>query len=263
MHGRRYRFRSPENVLEELRWIPRELPGVRQIVFEDDTFTAEPDRTRRLSELILRSRIKISWFANLRVDLDFNTLALMKRAGLASCAVGFESGSQDLLDAAQKGITLEQSRRFAESCRKLGVLMHGCFMVGFPGETHATMEETFRFARDLQCDSAQFYPVFLYPGTEAYAWAQQNGYLRGVPFRDWLDETGSHRAVYDLPGLPAEAMMDFCERAYRRFHFAPDYLIRKIARSLADPEEGLKNFRSGSRYLRYLLKRRTGVGGAA
>jgi radical SAM superfamily enzyme YgiQ (UPF0313 family) len=253
MHGRKYRFRSAQNVVEELIFIKKELPQVREVAIEDDTFTANKKRARQIAELILKHNLKIDWFANIRVDVDYETLRLMKKAGLNSCAVGFESGSQELLNSMKKGMTLEQSIKFMENCKKLGIIVHGCFMVGFPGETKNTMEQTFQFAQKLGCDSAQFYPIFLYPGTEAFRWAKKHNYLRNLTFSQWLDSTGSHQCVYDIPGLSAEEMMKFCENAYKRFHLNPRYISRKIWQGLKNPDEGLKTIRSGYNYLSYLI----------
>lgn len=256
MHGRRYRFRSAENVVEEFNYIKKELPQVREIVIEDDTFAANQERAREISELVLKNNIKIDWFANIRADTDYGTLKIMKKAGLNSCAVGFESGNQELLDRMKKGITLSQSITFMENCKKLGIIVHGCFMVGFPGENRKTIEETFQFAKKLKCDSAQFYPIFIYPGTEAYRWVKQHGYLKDVPFSGWISSAGGHQCVYDLPGLSAEDMMTFCENAYKRYYLSPWYLVRKAWQGLKKPDEGIKIVRSGYNYLRYLFRRK-------
>ena len=256
MHGRRYRCRSAENVVEEMAFIRKELPHIRDIVFEDDTFTADIPRTHRICELILTKGLRFHWFANVRVTTDYETLALMKRAGFRCCAVGFESGSQTLLDAMHKGITLEQSRRFARDIHRLGIILHGCFMVGFPGETKQSMEQTFRFAQELQCDSAQFYPVFLYPGTEAFDWAKDHGYMISKDYRQWLTPSGGHNCVFQLPDLSREEMMEFCEQAYQRYHLSKRYLLRKLGQVATHPREGKRTIRAGLNYFHYLLKKR-------
>ncbi len=255
MHGRRYRYHSPEHVVAEMEYVKREMPEVKEIVFEDDTFTANPKRTRRICELILERGLKLPWFANIRVDTDLELLKLMRQAGLSCCAVGYESGSQALLDAMHKGITLEQSRRFAENARQAGILVHGCFMVGFPGETRETMEQTLVFAMSLGCDSAQFYPIYPYPGTQAYEWLKSQGYLRAKGYREWLDEGGGHQCVFDLPGLSQEEMTAFCDQAYRRFHLRPTYLVGKVAQLITRPREGVRSLRSGLYFARSLLRR--------
>jgi len=255
MHGRKYRCRSAENVIEELEYIQKELPKVKDIVFEDDTFTADLARTHKICELMLARRLRFRWFANVRVTTDYKTLALMKKAGFRCCAVGFESGNQNLLEAMNKGITLEQSRKFARHVHQLGIILHGCFMVGFPGETRQTMEQTFRFAQDLKCDSAQFYPIFLYPGTEAFQWAKDHGYLLTHDYQQWLTPTGGHNCVFDLPGLSRQEMMSFCEDAYRHYHLNCPYLLRKLRQTIIYPVEGKRTLRAGTNYLAYLLKK--------
>lgn len=256
MHGRRYRRRSPEHIVGEIEFIVKEMPRVREIVFEDDTFTADQAHTLRFCELMMERGLRIPWFANVRVDTRAETLAAMKQAGFRACAVGFEAGSQDLLESMGKGISIDRAKTFMQEARKLGVLVHGCFMVAFPGETEASMKETLRYAIALEPDSAQFYPVFPYPGTEAYRWAESNGYLTTTDYRKWLTEDGGHACVLDLPDLPSEKIWAFCERAYRKFHFRPKYLVRKLWQAVTRPAEGIRSFRSFLYYLRYLMKGR-------
>jgi len=248
MHGRRYRAMSPERIVAEVDYVLHELPQVRWIVFEDDTFTADKDRVRSFCELILRRKLHFHWFCNMRVDTGLEDLRLMHRAGLRSVAVGFESGNPGSLEAMHKGITLQQSLDFARNARKVGITVHGCFMVGFPGETRESLEATFRFARKLRCDSAQFYPIFLYPGTEAYKWAAGKGLLKAKRFSQWLKADGSHRCVYDLPGLTAEELMAFCDRAYVRYHLRPGFIARKLF-NVRKPWETARAFRYGTRFL--------------
>ncbi|MDP8254406.1 MAG: radical SAM protein [Candidatus Alcyoniella australis] len=253
MHGRRYRARSPEHVVGEMEWIERNMPTVREIVFEDDTFTADESRVLAICELIRGRGLRLPWFANVRVTTGRETLRAMRDAGFRACAVGYESGSQQLLDEMHKGITLERSYRFAADAAELGVLVHGCFMVGFPGETEQTMQATLQHAIRLNPDSAQFYPLFPYPGTEAFAWAEQHQALTSTDTAQWVDGQGRHRAVLSLPGLSSQRMFEFCEQASRRFHFRPRYLAKKLLQLLTRPVEGLRSLRAGLSFVRYLL----------
>ena len=254
MHGRRYRTRSPEHLVDEVEYVIKAMPRVREIVFEDDTFTADQERTKRFCDLMLERGLQIPWFANVRVDTRPDTLAYMKRAGFRSCAVGFETGAEELLGNMRKGITIDKAKAFMAEAKRLDILVHGCFMVGFPGETRKTIWDTLNYAIELEPDSAQFYPVFPYPGTEAYRWAEENSYLRTTDFRRWLSEEGGHACVIDLPGLPAEELQQFCEQAYRDFHFRPRYLARKLLQAFRKPSEGWRSFRSFLNYLRSLAK---------
>lgn len=253
MHGRRYRYRSPEHIVGEIDYIRQRMPRVKQIVFEDDTFTADQQRTIQFSELMIQKGIRIPWFANVRVNTRYETLNVMKKAGLRACAVGFEAGDQELLDSMGKGIRIEQGRQFMRDAKSLGILIHGCFMVAFPKETEKTMQRTLKWAIELDPDSAQFYPVFPYPGTEAYRWAEKNGYLSTTDYRKWLTPDGGHACVLNLPDLPAKIIWEFCEKAYRAFHFRPKYLVKKMIQAVLHPAEGIRSIRSFAYYLLYLL----------
>jgi len=256
MHGHAYRTRSPESVVGEMKWIQDHLPQVKEIVFEDDTFTGDRDYAKRVAELVREKGVTLPWFANVRTNTDRETLSLMKQAGFRCCATGFESGDDILLKNMWKGQTLEGQRRFVQNCRELGILVHGCFMVGFPGESPQTMEKTLQLALELRPDSAQFYPVMPFPGTTYFKWAQEQGYLATQDFTQWLNDEGGHRCVLNLPGLRAEEIEHFCEKAYLRFHFRPKYLLFKGWQALRKPREGIRSVKSFLFFLFYLLTSR-------
>ena len=102
---------------------------------------------------------------------------LMKAAGCHLITIGFESANQKILNNLHKGITVEQIKEFVRSSKKARLLVHGCFIAGNPGETKTTLKENLELAKKLNCDSMQFYPLIVYPGTEAYNWAKENNYL--------------------------------------------------------------------------------------
>ena len=132
MHGHDYRTRSAADVVAEMKWIQDNMPEVQEIVFEDDTFTSDRERAKEIARLVKQEGITLPWFANIRVNVDYETLRALKEAGLRQCACGFESGDPTVLINMRKGQTLEQQKEFMANCRKLGILVHGCFMVGFP-----------------------------------------------------------------------------------------------------------------------------------
>ncbi len=249
MHGHDYRTRSPKDVVGEMKWVQENMPEVKEIVFEDDTFTSDRERAREISRLVKQEGVHLPWFANIRVNVDYDTLAALREAGLRQCATGFESGDNTLLVNMRKGQTLDQQFDYMENCRKLGILVHGCFMVGFPGETKQTLEKTLDLALDLNPDSAQFYPVMPYPGTGAYKWAEENGFLGTTDFDEWLNPDGSHRCVLNLPGLTADELEAFCERAVRRFHFRPRYMMRKAVQAVTSPREGIRSVNAFKNFL--------------
>jgi radical SAM superfamily enzyme YgiQ (UPF0313 family) len=262
MHGHRYRTRSPAHVVGEMKWIQENMPEVREIVFEDDTFTSDAERAREIARLVRQEGVTLPWFANIRTNIDRDTLSALHEAGLRECATGFESGDQTILNNMRKGQTVERQRAFMRDCRDVGILVHGCFMVGFPGETRETLKKTLDLAIELSPDSAQFYPVMPYPGTGAFQWAKENGFLNTENFDDWLTGDGGHRCVIDLPGLPAHDLERFCESAFRRFHFRPRYILRKLAQAVTDPREGRRSINAGVNFLRYLLRGPGDDGGA-
>jgi radical SAM superfamily enzyme YgiQ (UPF0313 family) len=253
-HSRKFRPRSAENVVEEFSYIKDNFPQVKEIGFEDDTFTISRKRAREISKILIESNNRQKWYTNVRPDLDFETMALMKEAGCRLVTVGFESASQKVLDGMHKGLKLEQSIEFMRYAKKLGILVHGCIMVGNPGETRKTMEESFNFARKLACDSMQFYPLIVYPGTEAYEWAKAHGYLLTEDFSQWLTPTNAHNCVISFPHLTREEMVDFCERAYNRYHFNFKYLAGKLLQMIVCPSEGRRTIRSALKYLAYLRR---------
>jgi len=253
-HRRKFRPRSAENVVEEFFYIKDNFPEVKEIGFEDDTFTASRKRAREICKILIENKNRQKWYTNVRSDLDFETMALMKEARCRLVTVGFESASQKVLDGMHKGLKLEQSIEFMRYAKKLGILVHGCIMVGNPGETRKTMEESFNFAKKLGCDSMQFYPLIVYPGTEAYEWAKAHGYLLTEDFSRWLTPTYAHNCVISFPHLTREEMVDFCERAYNRYHFNFKYLAGKLLQMLVSPSEGRRTIRSSLKYLAYLRR---------
>jgi len=127
-------------------------------------------------------------------------------------------------------------------------------MVGHPGETRATMEETLAFARKLLPDTAQFFPVMAYPGTALYQWARRNDYIRAASFADWLTPEGLHNCVLERPDLPAAELVAFCDRARREFYLSPRYLARKFWQVVTRPAELERTWRSGRTFLKHLFR---------
>jgi anaerobic magnesium-protoporphyrin IX monomethyl ester cyclase len=252
--GHAYRPRATAALVEELRYIKRTWPEVREVMFEDDTFSIDHGRTRELCEAIAAADLGLKWSANARCDLDLETLRLMKRAGCRLLCVGVESGSDAMLDGMNKRIRREGIERFFADAARAGIMLHGCFMVGNPGETRETMEETLAFAKKLRPDTAQFYPVMAYPGTALYRWAEKNGYLNARCFADWLTPEGEHNCVIDRPDLPAEELVAFCDRARREFYLYLPYMARKLRQVLTNPGEFKRTWRSGRRFFRHLLR---------
>lgn len=254
MMGHRMRVRSIENVCDEIEHIVRSFPDVKAIFFEDDTFTALSDRCIGISREIIRRGINISWTANARADVDYETMKIMKESGCRCLCVGFESGSQRLLDNMKKRVGIDRMMRFMEDARRADILIHGCFMVGHPGETMETMKQTLEFAKELNPDTAQFYPIMVYPGTEAYDWYKGKGFIITDDFSRWLTPSGLHNAVVRTDALTSEELVRFCDYARRKFYLRRKYFVYKAGQMFKNRREMQRNLKSARTFIKYLIK---------
>src|SRR5579863_5304291 len=153
--GHRYRVRSADNVIAEIAWIKENMPEVREVMFDDDTFTDTSNLAR--VEAIARGMgaLGMTWSCNAKANVPFNTLKVMKDNGLRLLLVGYESGDDQILHNIKKGLRTDIARRFTQDCRKLGILIHGTFILGLPGETVETIRETIQFAVDINPHTIQ------------------------------------------------------------------------------------------------------------
>jgi radical SAM superfamily enzyme YgiQ (UPF0313 family) len=255
LQGHRYRRRSVANVVAEFRYIRDNFPQVKEIMIEDDTLTADQKRCRELSSaLIAQGLTHIPWSANSRADVDLETMRAMKKAGCRLFCVGFESGDQRILDNIKKGTNIERIRQFVRDAKRAGILLHGCFMVGNRGETRETLETTLQFAMELKPDTAQFFPIMAYPGTADYAYFKEKGWIVTENFRRWLTEDGLHSSVVSNPEVSYETLVDFCDRARRRFYLRPSYIAGKVLEIARRPGEGKRIAKAGLTFFHYLFR---------
>ena len=212
--GPGYSTRSIENVIEELRFVERELPQVRSLMFQDDTFTE--GRIVEFCEAKLKAGLKLRWSCYCRADLSAETLALMKRAGALNLHVGFESADNTILCNVKKGLTRERMTRFALDARRAGLRLHGDFALGFPGETRESAEATINWALEIRPHTAQFQLMIPFPGTPFYDLLSSKG---------WLDKNG----YPNYPALSSADLEQISKRAYRRFYISPAYFAQMLA----------------------------------
>ena len=248
-----YRPRSPENVVEEFEYIQSELPEVKEVMIEDDTFPISKSRTLKICKLMKERGIKLPWSCNARVDTDFETLKAMKEANCRLLCVGFECYSQESLDKVHKRTTATMQLRFMRDCRKLGILVNGCFILGLPGENLETIRETVEFAKKLNPDTAQFYPLFAYPGTEAWDWAEENGYLVSKDYSALLTKDGKHLSNVDLPGLNHLMATYLCDKALREFYLRPKYILYKFFQIISNLKEAQRTYLSAKVFFKNLI----------
>ena len=249
-----YRARTPENIVEEFQFIQKELPEVKEVMIEDDTFPVNKDRTTKICDLLIERGIKLKWSCNARVDTDFETLKKMKEAGCRLVCVGFETPSQEVLDNIHKRTTKDIQIEFMKNARKAGLLVHGCFILGLPGDTKETIKKTVEFAKELNPDTAQFYPMMIYPGTEAYEWAKKNNFLVTEDFSKWLTKEGLHNCVITRPDLANIELLKLCDDARKSFYLRPSYVTYKIKQMIANPSEIRRTLKSLKIFYKYLAK---------
>jgi radical SAM superfamily enzyme YgiQ (UPF0313 family) len=254
LQGHRYRKRSIQSIVEEFRYIKDNFLDVKEIMIEDDTLTADKNRCREFSQALIDAKLTtIPWSANSRAEVDYETMRLMKKAGCRLFCVGFESGEQQILDNIQKSLTLDKVHRFVKDAKKANVMVHGCFMVGNRGETKETLEKTLTLAKKLSPDTAQFYPIMVYPGTSDYTWFEQKGWIVTRDFRKWLTDDGLHSSVVSNPELTYEYLVDFCNRARREFYLRPSYMVSKGLQMLTNPSEAKRIIMGGKSIFKYLF----------
>ena len=254
MHRGKYRVRSADNVAREFAYITETMPWIREIGIEDDLFTGDRKRLWEICEKLIAQNNRLPFWCDTRVDLDHETMRLLKAAGCRLLIAGFESADRNILDRINKGTVPEQAYEFMFDARRAGLLVHGCFVLGNPDETPATMQATLAFAKKLNPDTAQFFPMIVYPGTQMYQWAREKGYLRTENYNEWLTPQGLHNTVVDLPGLPGEQVRKFCDFARREFYLRRGYLFHKLTQSLTNLHEARRNVKAFYRFARYLVK---------
>jgi len=249
--GGTYRVRSAGNVLEELSNVRRLFPHVKEIFFDDDTFTDHPGLKEIADGM---GRLGIPWSCNARANVPLKTLEMLKDNGLRLLVVGFESGDQRILNNIRKGASVEQARKFSQAARKTGVLVHGTFILGLPGETRETMEETIRFAREIDPYSLQVSLAAPYPGTALYDEAKREGWLLGEG--DKLVRDGIQNSVLAYPWLSKDEIFAEVEVFYRRFYLRPAPILRILKEMLRDRGEFSRRIREGKEFFSFMAKRK-------
>ncbi len=252
--GHAYRKRSVKNIVEEFVFIAKNFPEVKEIMIEDDTLTADRARCRELAQALIDAQATtIPFSANSRADVDYETLAVLKKANCRLLCVGFESGDQAILDTIKKSLSLEKIRQFSSDAKRAGILIHGCFMVGNRGETRDTLEKTLNLARELDPDTAQFFPIMAYPGTEAYDYFDGRGWIASKKYSDWIDTNGLHSSVVSNPDLTYEELVAFCNRARKTFYLRTRYILTKCIQVVVHPREAKRIFKAFGTFYKFIF----------
>jgi radical SAM superfamily enzyme YgiQ (UPF0313 family) len=187
------------------------------------------------------------------VTTDFETLKAMKEAGCRLLIVGYESGDQQILKNIKKGATIERARQFTADCHKLGLTLHGDFILGLPGETRETIQNTIQFAKELDCETIQVSVAHAYPGTELFDFAVKNGFMVNGSM---VDEGGHQLAHIEYPNLPAEEILESVHRFYDEYYFRPKAVFRIVKKALFDSGERKRLYREAKTFLRLRAQRK-------
>jgi hopanoid biosynthesis associated radical SAM protein HpnJ len=254
--GHQYRTRSPQNVVAEIKLAHAYFPQVKEFFFDDDTFTADIPRALVIAEGL--GKLGVTWSCNAKANLNYDTLQKLKENGLRLLLVGYESGNQQILNNIKKGIKLDKAREFTSDCKKLGITVHGTFILGLPEETPETIEETIRFACEIDPDTIQVALAAPYPGTELYKQAQEKGWFARQQ-DDLVSNDGVQSCVLQYPGMPAERIYQELERFYRRFYFRPKPIWRMLKTMIRDPQERKRRLQDGKDFLKFLTKHKGAV----
>jgi anaerobic magnesium-protoporphyrin IX monomethyl ester cyclase len=226
MFGRRYRARSPKNVVDELEFLQKNY-GAEQFTFYDDTFTVNQARTAEICEEIIKRNLKIEWDCETRVDMvSKELLQKMKKAGCFAVWYGLESGSQKLLNAMGKGISLNQVLRAFKWTKDVGLMAVVGVILGSPNETKETAWETIEFVERLNPDDVGYYIATPYPGTPMYDAVKEKGWLRVTDF----DRYDTATPIFELPSMTMQELREIREEAFHRFYLRPQYFLNMLTK---------------------------------
>jgi hopanoid biosynthesis associated radical SAM protein HpnJ len=250
--GHRYRVRSIGHVVEEVAWAMKAFPQVKEFFFDDDTLTDNLPRVEALAKEL--GKLGVVWSCNAKANVPRNTLKAMKDGGLRLLLVGYESGNQQILHNIKKGMRVDVARRFTKDCHELGIVIHGTFILGLPGETKETIEETIRFAREINPHTIQVSLAAPYPGTFLHRQALENHWLADE-HADLLTEQGTQIAQLTYPHLSHTEIFASVDQFYRRFYFRAGKMASLFGEMLLSPEMMRRRLREGVEFFQFLRQR--------
>ncbi|MBZ5629938.1 MAG: hopanoid biosynthesis associated radical SAM protein HpnJ [Acidobacteriia bacterium] len=250
LSGHPWRKRSTDAVAREMAQAKEYWPYVKEFFFDDDTFNIQKARTIELCEKL--KPLKLTWSCTSRVTTDYETLKAMRDAGCRLLIVGYESGDQQILKNIKKGATLERARQFTKDCHKLGLVIHGDFIMGLPGESRETIRRTIDFAKELDVETIQVSVAHAYPGTELYDFAMRNGFMAN---KEMVDAGGHQLAHIEYPGLPAEEIIEAVHRFYDEYYFRPKAIFRIVRKAFFNSDERKRLYHEAKGFLKVRANR--------
>ncbi len=249
--GHRYRTRSVAHVVAEIALARRYFPQVKEFFFDDDTFTDDLPRAEAIARGL--GALGVTWSCNAKANVPHATLKVLKDNGLRLLLVGYESGNQQILNNIKKGVRLDIAQQFTKDAKNLGIKIHGTFILGLPGETRETIQNTIRFACEIDPDTIQVSIAAPYRGTLLHTQAIENGWLTGDAL---VDEGGTQVSALSYPHLPHTEIARTTEEFYRRFYFRPRKMFAMAKEMAGDWDLMKRRLGEGAQFLQYLSKRR-------
>ncbi|WP_395397039.1 hopanoid biosynthesis associated radical SAM protein HpnJ [Novosphingobium sp. BL-8A] len=257
--GHNYRTRSIAHVIEEVKYVMENIPQTKEIFFDDDTLT---DNGPRVEELAIalgklgfgKPGFPMSWSCNAKANVPRKTLEVLKANGLRLLLVGYESGNQQILHNIKKGLRVDVARQFTKDCHELGIVIHGTFILGLPGETEETIEETINYAKEIDPHTIQVSLAAPYPGTFLYKQAMDNGWFDGTDHL--LTDGGNQIAQLSYEHLPAPVIFDKVEEFYKRFYFRPSKIGSIVWEMVRDWDMMKRRLREGVEFFDFLRRRK-------
>jgi hopanoid biosynthesis associated radical SAM protein HpnJ len=250
--GHRYRTRSPQHVAAEIAAAQKMWPQVREFFFDDDTFTDDLPRAEAIAREL--GKLGVTWSCNAKANVPRATLKVMKDNGLRLLLVGYESGNQQILHNIKKGMLIDVAKRFTKDCHELGIKIHGTFILGLPGETKETIEQTINFAKEINPHTLQVSLAAPYPGTALYKQAMENGWL-SAEHAELIDETGIQIAPLNYPHLSHTEIFDSVEVFYKRFYFRAPKIASIVGEMVMSPQMMKRRLREGVEFFQFMRDR--------
>ena len=249
--GHKYRYKSIDKVVEEVKYVRDEFPEIREIFFDDDTLTDDHARVEELARAL--GPLGVTWSCNAKANVPRKTLEVMKANGLRLLLVGYESGNQKILHNIKKGLLVEVAKRFSKDCHDLGIIVHGTFILGLPGETRETIQETLAFAKEVNPRTLQVSLAAPYPGTFLYKQAKENGWFASDI--DLLTDDGTQIAPLNYPHLGHTEIFESVEEFYKKFYFRPSKIAEIVGEMLTSRHMLVRRLREGVEFFQFLRNR--------
>ncbi|MCT6879434.1 MAG: hopanoid biosynthesis associated radical SAM protein HpnJ [Commensalibacter sp.] len=250
--GHKYRTRSPEHVIAEIRLARKYFPQVKEFFFDDDTFTDDLPRAEAIAREL--GKMGITWSCNAKANVPRKTLEVLRNNGLRLLLVGYESGNQQILHNIKKGMRVEVAREFTKNCHELGIKIHGTFILGLPGETKETIQETIKFATEINPHTLQVSLAAPYPGTYLYKQALENGWL-DEKNAELIDDNGVQIAPLHYPHLSHTEIFNDVETFYRKFYFRAPKIASIVGEMITSPQMMKRRLREGIEFFQFLRDR--------